>query len=65
MSCNDDACIHRGHPWCDTDTDENNDNQVCYFCGDSWCDGSGYNCDDGHYQEYNLRGWPEEQVSEP
>lgn len=34
---------------CDADT--------CTFCGDPDCDGSGYNCPDNHYQEYNLRGW--------
>ncbi len=33
------------------------DERVCTFCGDPLCDGSGYNCQDGHYQEYNLRGW--------
>lgn len=31
----------------------------CNFCGSYECDRSGYNCPDNHYQEYNLRGWPE------
>ena len=41
-------------PMCPADDDEWDS---CQFCGDPDCDGSGYNCEDGHYQEYNLRGW--------
>lgn len=36
----------------------------CTFCDDPSCDGSGYNCEDGRYQEYNLRGWPEDTTPE-
>jgi hypothetical protein len=35
------------------------------FCGLEDCDGSGYNCDDGRYQEYNLRGWPDDADAAP
>ena len=28
----------------------------CSFCGEQDCDGSGYNCPDGHYQTYNEQG---------
>ena len=38
------------------------DDGLCQFCGSEDCDGSGYNCDDGHYQEYNLRGWDDEST---
>lgn len=33
---------------------------ACQFCGDPDCDGSGYNCDDHYYQDYNLLGWPDD-----
>lgn len=33
------------------------DDDTCAFCGTLDCDGSGYNCPDDRYQEYNLRGW--------
>lgn len=53
MGCNDDDCM------CNDDYYEDDDpsSSPCYFCGEFACDGSGYNCSDGHYQEYNLRGW--------
>lgn len=42
--------------------DENGNEMPCSFCGSYECDGSGYNCDDGHFpDDYNLRGWPEDE----
>ena len=52
-------CGEWGCPGCEED-----DERVCSFCGEWDCDGSGYNCPDGHYQEYNLRGWPEDEVAQ-
>lgn len=45
----------------DDDDDVPWEERPCNFCGDTsgMCDRSGYNCPDGHYQEYNLRGWPD------
>jgi hypothetical protein len=34
------------------------DDGLCSFCGSEDCDGSGYNCDDGWYQTYNLPDHP-------
>jgi hypothetical protein len=54
-----DFCPDCGEWGCDGCTCDDID-APCTFCGDLDCDGSGYNCPDLHYQEYNLRGWPEE-----
>jgi hypothetical protein len=45
--------------------DEDGNPKPCYFCDDPDCDGSGYNCEDGRYQEYNLRGWPDNTDEQP
>ena len=35
------------------------DDGRCQFCGEEdICDGSGYNCPDEHYQEYNIHDGP-------
>lgn len=45
--------------------DEDGIEMPCSFCGDPDCDGSGYNCDDGHFpDDYNLCGWPEDDADD-
>lgn len=35
------------------------DDGFCDFCGAEDCDGTGYNCPDDRFTDYNLRGWPD------
>jgi len=32
------------------------DDGLCGFCGSDNCDGTGYNCPDDYYQDYNIGG---------